>query len=174
MAIRDHTWGRYGYLGEVLSKAHAIGTKVMFNPGIKELRNKTELAQLLKYVDVLNVNKPEAAEIVPGNTLVELLYRLNNYVDIVIITDGAMGGIAGDGEEIYRFGIYEDRKVKDATGAGDAFGSGFLAHFANGKSFRSSLIFASANSTAVVTKMGANRGALCGNEPLHPMPIQKL
>ena len=161
-------------LERFLSKAHAIGTKVMFNPGIKELRNKTELAQLLKYVDVLNVNKSEAAEIVPGNTLVELLYRLNNYVDIVIITDGAMGGIAGDGEEIYRFGIYEDRKVKDATGAGDAFGSGFLAHFANGKSFRSSLIFASANSTAVVTKMGANRGALCGNEPLHPMPIQKL
>ena len=161
-------------LERFLSKAHAIGTKVMFNPGIKELRNKTELVQLLKYVDVLNVNKSEAAEIVPGNTLVELLYRLNNYVDIVIITDGAMGGIAGDGEEIYRFGIYEDRKVKDATGAGDAFGSGFLAHFANGKSFRSSLIFASANSTAVVTKMGANRGALCGNEPLHPMPIQKL
>lgn len=166
--------GDMATLEKFLSKANDIGTKVMFNPGVKELRNTTELAQLLKYVTVLNVNKSEAAEIVPGNTLTELLYRLNNYVDVAIITDGAMGGIAGDGESVYRFGIYEDRKVKDATGAGDAFGSGFLACYANGKSFRSSLIFASANSTAVVTKLGANRGALSGNEPLHPMPIQKL
>ena len=166
--------GDMATLEKFLSKANNIGAKVMFNPGVKELRNTTELAQLLKYVTVLNVNKSEAAEIVPGNTLTELLYRLNNYVDVAIITDGAMGGIAGDGESVYRFGIYEDRKVKDATGAGDAFGSGFLACYANGKSFRSSLIFASANSTAVVTKLGANRGALSGNEPLHPMPIQKL
>ena len=161
-------------LERFLIKAQAMGIKVMFNPGVKELRNAKELARLLKYITILNVNKSEASELVPGNTLVELLYRLNNYVDIVIITDGAMGGIAGNSEEIYRFGIYEDRKVKDATGAGDAFGSGFLAHYASGKSFRSSLIFASANSTAVVSKLGANRGILSGNEPLHPMPIQKI
>jgi sugar/nucleoside kinase (ribokinase family) len=92
----------------------------------------------------------------------------------VIITDGAMGGIAGNRDEVYRFGIYEDRKVKDTTGAGDAFGSGFLARYSMGKTFRNSLLFASANSTAVVTKLGANKGILTGNEPLHPMPIQKL
>ena len=82
--------------------------------------------------------------------------------------------IAGNGKEVYRFGIYEDTPVKDTTGAGDAFGSGFLASIASGKSFRSSLIFASANSTSVVTKLGANRGILSGNEDLHLMPIQKL
>ena len=161
-------------LARFFKKAHEIGTKVMFNPGVKELENVKELVGLLKYVDILNVNKSEAAKIVPGVILSELLYRLNNYVETVIITDGAMGGIAGNGVEVYRFGIYEDRKVKDATGAGDAFGSGFLAHLSAGKSFRSSLVFASANSTAVVTKLGANKGALTGTEPLHPMPIQKL
>lgn len=161
-------------LTRFLKKAHGMGVKVMFNPGVRELANAKELASVLKYVDVLNVNKSEAAEIVPGNTLIELLYRLNNYVDTVIITDGAMGGIAGNGTEIYRFGIYEDRKVKDATGAGDAFGAGFLGHLAAGKSFRSALIFASANSTAVVSKLGANKGVLTGTESLHPMPIQKL
>ena len=85
-----------------------------------------------------------------------------------------MGGIAGNGSEVYRFGIYEDVAMRDATGAGDAFGSGFLAHFASGHSFRNSLMFASANSTSVVTKLGANKGLLYGDEPLHPMPIQKL
>lgn len=157
-------------------KAHEIGTKIMFNPGGKEIAQTKKLIGLLQDVDILIVNKSEAAKIVPGVLLTELLYHLNNYVPMVIITDGAMGGIAGNREtnEIYRFGIYEDVKMKDATGAGDAFGSGFLAAFADKKSFRRSLVFASANSTSVVQKIGANRGILTGEEELHPMPIQKL
>ena len=161
-------------LKRFFKKAHEMGVKIMFNPGKKELESPEELTDLLDYVDVLNVNKYEAATIVPGTMLTELLYRLNNYVETVIITDGAMGGIAGNRDEVYRFGIYEDRKVKDTTGAGDAFGSGFLARYSMGKTFRNSLIFASANSTAVVTRLGANKGILTGNEPLHPMPMQKL
>ncbi|MBR5647407.1 carbohydrate kinase family protein [Candidatus Saccharibacteria bacterium] len=155
-------------------KAKELGVKIMFNPGGKELENTKKLIGLLSDVDVLLVNKSEAAKIVPGVVLTELLYHLNNYVETVIITDGAMGGIASNGKESYRFGIYEDTKVKDATGAGDAFGSGFLAHFAAGRSFKNSLIFASANSTAVVSKIGANRGALTNAEQLHMMPIQKI
>lgn len=154
--------------------AHDNNIKIMFNPGVKELENSKKLIELLKYVTILNVNKAEASQIVPGNNLTELRYHLNNYVNTVIITDGSMGGIAGNGSEIYRFGIYEDQTVKDATGAGDAFGSGFLAHFASGKSFKNSLIFASANSTSVISKLGANKGILYGTEPLHIMPIQKL
>ena len=161
-------------LERFFKKAHSIGAKIMFNPGVRELEQKSHLTRLLKYVDILNVNKRESAQIVPGVMLTELLYRLQNYVDTVIITDGAMGGIAGNGEEVYRFGNYEDKQVHDATGAGDGFGSGFLASIAGGKSFRSALIFASANSTAVVSKLGANKGILTGSEKLHPMPIQKL
>ncbi len=168
--------GNMDILSKFFEKAKTLGTKVMFNPGVKELAEPKKLISLFKYVDVLLVNKSEAAQIVPGVILTELLYHLNNYVPIAIITDGAMGGIAGNREtgEVYRFGIYEDTKVKDATGAGDAFGSGFLAHLTSGHSFRNSLMFASANSTAVVGKIGANRGILNGTEELHPMPIQKL
>lgn len=155
-------------------RARELGAKIMFNPGVKELEHPHEILKLLEYVDILNVNKSEASKLVPGMVLTELLYHLNGYVDIAIITDGAMGGIAGNGSEMYRFGIYEDVRIKDATGAGDAFGSGFLAAILAGKSFRSSLIFASANSTSVVTKLGANKGILTGGERLHPMPIQKI
>lgn len=166
--------GDLATLEKFFKKAHELGVRAMFNPGVRELERAPDLTKLLKYVDILNVNKSEAAQLVPGTTLTELLYRLQNYVDTVIITDGPMGGIAGNGEEIYRFGIYEDKKVRDATGAGDAFGSGFLAALADGKSFRRSLVFASANSTAVVSQLGANRGILTGSEKLHPMPIQKI
>ncbi len=161
-------------IGRFFKRAKTLGVKIMFNPGIKELEQIKELTKLLKMVDVLNVNKSEAARIVPGVLLTELLYHLNNYVETTIITDGAMGGIAGNGKEVYRFGLYEDVKIKDTTGAGDAFGSGFLAHLAAGKSFKNSLMFASANSTSVVSKLGANKGILTGTESLHLMPIQKL
>ena len=166
--------GDFETLERFFKKAHADGIRIMFNPGVRELEQNKELMKLLKYVDILIVNKKEAAMIVPGVTLAELLYHLGNYAPIVIITDGAMGGIATDGTETYRFGLYEDVKIKDATGAGDAFGAGFLAHFAAGNSFKQSLIFASANSTAVVSRVGANKSILTGAEKLHPMPIQKL
>ena len=163
-------------LSKLFKKAQTLGAKIMFNPGVKELAEKKDLIKLLTQVDVLLVNKSEAAEIVPGVLLTELLYHLNSYVPVVIITDGPMGGIAGDREsgEIYRFGIYEDVRVKDATGAGDAFGSGFLAEYAMGKPLKQSLTFGSANSTAVVSRVGASRGILGGNVKLHLMPIQKL
>lgn len=161
-------------LKRFFKKAAAMQVKIMFNPGVRELEQADQLTTLFKYVDVLNVNKSEAAKLVPGSTLTELLYRLQNYVDTVIITDGPMGGIAGNLEETYRFGIYEDKKIRDATGAGDAFGSGFLAYLAAGKSFRNSLIFASANSTSVVASLGANQGILNQKVKLHPMPIQKI
>lgn len=166
--------GDFDTLSRFIRKAKSLGVKIMFNPGVREFDDIKTLTKLISDIDILNVNKTEAARIVPGVLLTELLYHLNNYVETVIITDGPMGGIAGNRIDTYRFGIYEDTRVKDATGAGDAFGSGFLAHLAGGKSFRSSLIFASANSTSVVSKIGANRGILTGKEQLHPMPIQKL
>lgn len=147
--------------------------KIMFNPGVKELEKPEELMKLLKYVSILNLNKEEAAKLVSGSSLTELLHNLRNYVNTVIITDGPRGGIAANEERAYQFGIYEDRKVKDATGAGDAFGSGFLASIAAGKSFKHALIFASANSTSVVSCLGANKGILTGNEELHEIPMHK-
>lgn len=161
-------------LEKFLKYAKETGVRVMFNPGVRELEQVEYLTKLLKYVDILNVNKEEASRLVPGKVLSELLYHLQNYLGTVIITDGVMGGIATNGAETYRFGIYGDVKVKDATGAGDAFGSGFLASIAAGKSFRQALIFASANATAVVMKLGANKGILTGRERLHPMPIQEV
>ena len=168
------THGDMDALLRFFERAKSLGAKIMFNPGAAEIAEKKKLLGLLEDVDVLLMNKHEAAELVPGQILTELLSHLSNYVPAAIITTGSMGAIARSGDETYRFGIYEDAPVRDTTGAGDAFGSGFLAHFAAGKSFRSSLIFASANSTSVVSKLGSKNGILSGREKLHPMPIQKV
>jgi len=161
-----------------------LGTKVMFNPGVLELANPEPLKKTLKYVDILLLNKREASELLLSArlkaapeaepSLEELLVRLQKLVPVVILTAGKDGGIATDGEKIYRFGLYENVKIKDTTGAGDAFGSGFLAAFSSGKNFKTSLTFASANSTSVVTHLGAKDGLLPLSTSLHSMPIQTL
>ena len=166
--------GDFDTLRRFLKKASSLDIKVMLNPGKLELLEKHRLLRVLGYVDVLLLNKKEAKMLIPGETLPELLSHLKNYVPSTIITSGSMGAIATDGSETYRLGLYEDLKIKDTTGAGDAFGSGFLAHYAAGHSFKSSLVFASANSTAVVASLGAHTGLLSGSESLHPMPLQRV
>ena len=166
--------GNMDMLDQFFTKAKSLGSKIMFNPGNLELQHRRKLLGLLSDVDVLLVNKSEAKQIVEGSSLTELIGRIRNYVPAVIITDSNQGAIATDQIEVYRVGIYEDVRVKDSTGAGDAFGSGFLAAYANGKSFKDSLIFASANSTSVVQKIGSKAGIINQNTKLHNMPIQEI
>ncbi len=159
---------------EFFEEAHRLGAKVMFNPGPKELAQSAKLIGLLEDADILLVNKFEASQIVPGVILVELIARLRNYCQTVLITDGAMGAIATNGHETYRVGIYEQAKVRDVVGAGDAFGSGFLAEYAESGNFKKSLCFAAANATMVMKNYGAQQGILTGDEKLHPMPIMQV
>lgn len=158
----------------LFEKAHVLGTKVMFNPGEKEISELPKLIGLLSDVDVLLLNKREAAKIVPGVVLTELLTHLAAYCPTVIITDGEMGSIATNHEEVYRLGVYEQVRMRDSTGAGDAFGAGFLAAWADGQSFREALCFAAANAASVVTKYGAKAGILTRTVDLHPMPCQLI
>lgn len=159
---------------EFFEKAHQLGSQVMFNPGERELQELPKLIGLLSDVDVLLVNKREAAKIVPGVLLSELLVHLANYCKTVIITDGEMGSIATNHEEVWRLGVYEQIRMRDATGAGDAFGAGFLAKYADGGSFVDALQYGAANAASVVQKYGAKAGILGGHEKLHPMVMQKI
>ena len=161
-------------LDQIFTKAKSLGAKIMFNPGNLELQHTRKLLGLLSDVDVLLVNKCEAQKIVEGKILTELISKIKNYVPNVIITDGNQGAIATDSKEVYRAGLYEDVKIKDSTGAGDAFGSGFLAAYADGESFKDSLLFASANSTSVVQHVGSKDGILSKNTKLHNMPIEEI
>ena len=110
-------------------------------------------------------------QIVSGETTEELVRHGLHYVPTVIVSDGPNGVAASDGKTIIKAGMYEDVKVIDRTGAGDAFGSGFLSQWAAGKSLRDSIVFASANSTSVVTKIGAKAGILPKGATLHDMPL---
>jgi sugar/nucleoside kinase (ribokinase family) len=165
--------GDMDVLDDIFHQAKDIRKKICYNPGKDELKIISKLRPLLEDVDVLLVNKEEAQMIVDGETLEELVRKLANRVDVVIVSDGRKGVMASDGKTIVRAGMYEDVKVVDRTGAGDAFGSGFLSQWANGKSLKDSVVLASANSTSVVTKIGAKAGILHKGAALHAMPLSE-
>lgn len=160
-------------LDKIFNQAKRRGMKIFFNPGKGELSQISKLKGLLEDVDVLAVNKEEMAMITEGDDMEELVRHGLHYVPTVIVSDGPNGVMASDGKTIVRAGMYEDVKVKDRTGAGDAFGSGFLSQWVQGVSLKDSIIFGSANSTSVVTKIGAKVGILRKGANLHDMPISE-
>lgn len=160
-------------LDKIFTQARKLNIKIMFNPGKGELKQSAKLKALLEDVDILLVNREEMQTIVEGEDLEELAQHGLHYVPVVIVSDGPNGVVATDGKTLVRAGMYEDVKVIDRTGAGDAFGSGFLSQWAKGESLKDSIIFASANSTSVVTKIGAKTAILDKNVKLHSMPINE-
>lgn len=165
--------GSMDALHKIFTQAKKLGIKIMFNPGKGELSQPEKLRALLEDVDVLSVNREEMQILVEGSELEELVRHALHFVPVAIVSDGPNGVIASDGKSIVRAGMYEDVRVTDRTGAGDAFGSGFLSQWAQGKSLKDSIVFASANSTSVVTRIGAKTGILHAGVKLHDMPLSE-
>jgi len=163
--------GDMDLLENIISRAAKHGVKVMLNPAGVELQSTEKLKGLLEDVEVLTVNKEEAQMIVHGETIEELARHARHYCPIVIVSDGPNGAVATDGKTMITAGMYEDVPVLDRTGGGDAFGSGFLSQWAQGKSLREAVVFASANSTSVVQFIGAKEGILHKGVELHDMPL---
>lgn len=163
--------GGIDLLARIVTAAQKGDTKVMLNPAGPELEHVTKLKAILEDVDVLCVNKEEMQQLVEGQSLEELVRHGLHFCPVIIVSDGPNGVCASDGLTIISAGMYEDVPVVDRTGAGDAFASGFLSQWAQGKSLKEAIIFASANSTSVVTKIGAKAGILETTASLHEMPI---
>lgn len=92
---------------------------------------------------------------------------------IALMSDGPRGVLVSDGVYLYRAGIYKEKYVADRTGAGDAFGSGFVAGLIHKtKNYKLKTInyapetieyairLGSANATSVVEYVGAKEGIL--------------
>ncbi|MFZ1258254.1 MAG: carbohydrate kinase family protein [Candidatus Saccharimonas sp.] len=180
-AIADVDWiyptslgdGGLSLLRYIIDVAEKNNVKVMLNPAGPELAEPDKLKALLESVDVLICNKEEMSMLVSGNTCEELALHALNYVPVAIVSDGPNGVVATDGTTIIKAGMYEDVPVIDRTGAGDAFASGFLSVWSQGGSLKDAIIFASANSTSVVTKIGSKAGILRKGVRLHSMPIEE-
>ncbi len=139
------------------------GAKIAFNPGAAELAHgRKQLAPILQHVDVLLLNATEAMQLagLPASKseagFRDLCFSLPG---IVVITNGPKGAIVCDNERRYRT-VSRPVRVIDTTGAGDAFGSGFVAAYLRKPEMGYALKVATLNAESVIGSIGAKTGIL--------------
>lgn len=155
------------------SSEHALqnGAKIAFNPGGKELAHGLgKLEPILKEIDIFITNLEEGTSLIEsgiknqelrGKSKEEVIKELSKLVKgIVVLTLGPEGVIVSDKKNIYRAGVPDSPRV-ERTGAGDAFGSGFMAQYIlSGGDLVKSIQFATANASSVVAQFGPKAGIL--------------
>jgi sugar/nucleoside kinase (ribokinase family) len=160
---------------KTLVHARRVGAKVAWNPGGKEIaKGFRTLAPLIRMADVLILNREEAAQLASMHPrrLEAIVRHLGEHPrKALVITDGADGAYAFGKGVRYHCPSLAKRRV-NTTGAGDAFGSGFVVGLLKRDDLRYALGVAACNAASVVGHMGAKRGIM-GSCPL-PSRIDKL
>ncbi|MBI2052447.1 MAG: carbohydrate kinase family protein [Candidatus Sungbacteria bacterium] len=155
-------------LNAVLDKAGETGAKVAMNPSQSQIKlGLSGLGEVFRKLNVVIMNREEGSRLtgVDYKREEKIFNVLDEYVKgIVILTDGPKGVLVSDGQKIYQAGIFKNKNVVDRTGAGDAFGSGFVAGLMPSNNVKSAIRLASANATSVVEKIGAKAGILTADQ----------
>ncbi|MEW5706349.1 MAG: carbohydrate kinase family protein [Actinomycetota bacterium] len=157
---------------QIVEFANSKSIKIANNPGIGQIENGFDyMAPILKGLDVLVLNRFEAALLLKSKDPNFDASNIHNIIreliktgpKIVVVTSGPEGSYASDGKEIY-FQESIKTEVLDATGAGDAYGSTFVASLIKGYDIQSAMLIAAINSASVVSKIGAQEGLLRPDE----------
>lgn len=168
----------YSVIEKVFKYFSKNKTLIAFNPskyfldmGIKKLK------PLLSKSKVVFLNREEASYLTKTNYKKEkeIFRKLDKMIDgIAVMTEGGKGVLVSDGQRIYSAGIFKG-KVVDRTGAGDAFGSGFVSGLLRRKekcdkgfcrmdNIKYAIQLGSANATSVIEHIGAKEGILKKSE----------
>lgn len=152
--------GNFDVIKQVIKQAKTRSMKVAFAPGKLELAKPKKVKALLPGVDILLGNSEEIQNLFDIHDIKELMLNTIGACHYLVVTDGPNGVYVSDSDKIYQANIYQKVKVADRTGAGDAFGSGFVSVIARGGTIAEAVTFASANATSVVQYFGAKEGIL--------------
>jgi len=137
--------------------------KLAVNPGKTQLEAGLEdLRASLNKIDIFILNQEEAANLtgLDYQAEKEIFRQLDKWVEgIVVMTKGPEGVMVSDGKTLYSAGIPKSG-LADRTGAGDAFGSAFVAAWIAKQDIEYAIQLATANATACIQKVGAIEGCL--------------
>lgn len=150
--------------------AYKNDIKIALNPGKAQLTLGKDLIPALKKTDIFIVNQEEASQLtgIPFQDEDDIFEKLDEWVKgIAVVTKGPHGFSACDNEYMYSGGILKEPKYIDRTGAGDAFGSAFVAGIIKGMSLTEAFQLASGNATGVLGEWGGNHGLLSKDDDMY-------
>jgi len=152
--------GNFDLLKKILTHAKHNNIKVAYVPSKSELAKPKKILKLLPDIHALLGNVQEMQALFGIQNVNELMLNTIGACHYIVMTDGPDGVYVSDSDKIYKAPVYKKVKVVDRLGAGDAFGSGFIAAIAQGKSIAEAVTLGSANATSVVQYYGAKTGIL--------------
>jgi len=148
-----------------LKKAHLLKKHVFLSlHGSEYKKGINYLKPYFKYTSILHLNAYELADLL-GKNISEVNFYKENVsqilnIPLVLISHDSKGAYAHTVREIYYQTAIKPSRILDSTGAGDAFASGFLGHFAKTGDIRKALYFGAKNGSSVIKHYGAQVGLL--------------
>lgn len=154
--------GDFNLLTKIIRTAQTKKIKVVLNPGSKEIEAWEKLTAFLPYVEVLMVNRQEAAKLTKHEfkNKEEILIDLRKLGSrMVAMTEGRKGATLLEGRKVISLPAMPSKTVEE-TGAGDAFGCGLVAGLIKFSSLEKALKLGLANGASVVAHFGPKTGLL--------------
>lgn len=154
--------GRLPLLEELCNWAKKQKAKVSVNPGKRELEQRERLMRCVEKVDVLLLNQEEASLLTGTDYTDKKLFRSEECIKgpgISVITAGEKGGKVCDHGKCLFYSGSRIKKVS-SVGAGDAFGSGFVAALIHGKGVEEAISWGKKNVESVLQTLSSKKGLL--------------
>ena len=119
-------------------------------------RHKLHFIELVKNkLDITFANEQEIMSLINTKDFKQVIEFSKNINKLIVVTRGNKGAIAIDKDEVIECSALKIDHIKDLTGAGDLFASGFLHGFINNKSTKESLEKGAEMASKIIQTIGA-------------------
>ena len=119
-------------------------------------RHKPHFLDLVKNkLDITFANEQEIMSLINVKKFEDIIDFAKKMNRLLVITRGEKGAIAIHNNEVTECSAKKNLKIKDLTGAGDLFASGFLHGVTNNKSIKESLEIGTNMSSKIIQIIGA-------------------
>ena len=119
-------------------------------------RHKRHFLDLVKNkLDITFANEQEMMSLIDAKDFDDVIEFTKSLKKLVVITRGEKGAISINGNDIVENGIKKNLNIKDLTGAGDLFASGFLHGHLNNLSTHECLDKGREMSSRIIQQIGA-------------------
>ena len=172
----DSTIGATTPFEDIVDFANKNNIKLAVNPGMAQL-SLPNFAEIAKKIDVLILNQEEASFLtkIPFEKEKEIFKKIDQMCPgVVVMTKGGEGAVVSDNKYIYSALPPKARSIVDTTGAGDAFGSGFVSEFMRSGDIKKAIQLGMANSVSCISQIGAKNGLLKKGQKFERVEVKKI